>query len=344
VNWFGSLLVLGVLLASAASGARADDVYFDVSVRGTGSATLHASVFKNPAAAASNGSTILAVHGLTETGFTYGPLANAFFADGTLKTRVKQIVAIDLIGHGESSTPTGLPAGTKFGDLTINDNVSVLIQAIDKLAALGLGAKVIVGHSMGGLAIEAAQEALLAANSSLSAHGIKGAILIAPVPCSNSPYTPPPAGSVGDYVVTDDALGTFLSLPPQVWPFAGGFTTLAGTFVANAPTPAVVAANEYSGIEPITTLLQLGDQIPQLPRPSVRQGAFALRNGTLLALYSFSQDVLVPAGVLDDLYVHLLGRDGALYRNIVADDAVHSMFISNPAGLLAALKDLRDMW
>jgi pimeloyl-ACP methyl ester carboxylesterase len=337
----------GVMLAAAflaigAGHARADsDVYFDVSVRGTGSAELHAHVFTNPSA--SGGSTILAVHGLTETGYDWGPLASAFYAEGTLNTRVKQIVAIDFVGHGGSSDPSGLPGGAKFGDLTINDNISVLLQAIDILKARGLGARVIMGHSMGGLAIQGAQEALLAQNSSLFAHGIVGAILIAPVPTSSSPYHEP-AANVASFIQTTDALGSFLQLPDSVWPYAGGFTTLSGSVVASAPTPAVVTANDYNGIEPLTALLQLGDQIPQLPRPAVRQGAFAPRNGTLLALYSFSQDVLVPAGDLGPLYTYLIGRNGLLYRNIVADDAVHSMFISNPSGLIQALKDLRDIW
>jgi hypothetical protein len=52
--------------------------------------------------------------------------------------------------------------------------------------------------------------------------------------------------------------------------------------------------------------------------------------------------VLTPAIDQDDLYRYLTGLPSTgvtLYRPIVADDAVHSMFVSNPTGLLTALKN-----
>ncbi len=113
---------------------------------------------------------------------------------------------------------------------------------------------------------------------------------------------------------------------------------MAGTIVSNAPTAAQIDANHYNDKEPLFTTLQLAVGTP--PRPSVRQGAFALRNGTVLSMVSFSQDVLVPAANLADLYVYLLGRNGLLYRPVVAPDAVHSMFITNPTGMLDAIRDM----
>jgi hypothetical protein len=121
--------LMSALTASVAAAADSD-VYFDVSVRGTGSATIHAKVYNNPANRGAT--TVLAVHGLTGTATTWQPLSAAMFADSTLGRAVKRVVAIDFVGHGLSSVPT-LPAGVKFGDLLIEDNVSVLIQAIDKI-------------------------------------------------------------------------------------------------------------------------------------------------------------------------------------------------------------------
>jgi pimeloyl-ACP methyl ester carboxylesterase len=336
------VVVIGSGLTTVVSADPAHtDAYFNVSVEGTGSARIHASVFTN--SAAPNGITVLAVHGFTETGFTYGPLAGALFADSRLKNRVRRVVAIDMPGHGESSIPAGLPSGKKFGDLTIEDNISVLIQSIDALRSQGLGARVVIGHSMGGLALQGAQESLLAQNSSLSAHGIFGAILLAPVPAQGQQWheNTSSASVLGSYVVTDPQLGSFLSLPDAVSIYGGGFTKLDGTLVANAPTVDQVTNNDYNADEPLTTTFQLVGGVPgALPRPSVRQGAFALRNGTLLAVVSFSQDVLVPAQDLEPLYTYLLGRQGALYRPVTAPDAVHSMFISNPSGLIDGLRDV----
>jgi hypothetical protein len=69
----------------------------------------------------------------------------------------------------------------------------------------------------------------------------------------------------------------------------------------------------------------------------VRQGAFAIQNGTILSVISFSQDLLTPAIDQDDLYLYLTGTSGPLYRAVVASDAVHSMFMSNPTGMVSAL-------
>jgi pimeloyl-ACP methyl ester carboxylesterase len=338
-------LALGLLAGATASSAAQSDVYFDVSVRGTGTATIHAAVHTNPSCA--RGTTLLAVHGFTETANMWQPLAEAVFADEQLGERVQRLVAIDLPAHGESSPPTGLPAGVRFGDLLVEDNASVVIQALDALRARGLGARVIIGHSMGALAVQTVQELLLAQGSSLAARGVFGAVLIAPVPAHGLPWHPPPPSSgEAQFVVNDPVLGSYFYLPPFAWPFSGGFTTFAGTLAPGTPTPAEVEANDLSGIEPLLIALQLREQTVPLPgggsltlqRPTVREGAFALRRGTALSVIAFSQDILTPAVDLDDLYRHLLGRNGLLYREIVADDAVHAMVISNPQGMIEALR------
>jgi hypothetical protein len=77
-------------------------------------------------------------------------------------------------------------------------------------------------------------------------------------------------------------------------------------------------------------------------RPFARQNAFALQKHTILSVLSFSQDVLAPAVDQPALYTYLTGlpsTGSTLYRPIVAADAVHSMYISNPAGLISALKN-----
>jgi hypothetical protein len=192
---------------------------------------------------------------------------------------------------------------------------------------------------MGGLEIQGAQGVLLSQGSSLARLGIRRALLLAPVPAGGQRFTQPPPADLSAFIVTDPALGTFLRLSPDVARFAGGFTRPDGTLAAGTPDAATIAA--FNGPEPITTLLQLTDQIPALPRPSVPMGGFSLRdNGTLLSVVAFSQDVLVSPDDLDDLYTFLIGGRGFLFRFVDTPTAVHSMFIADPVGLLRELKTL----
>jgi pimeloyl-ACP methyl ester carboxylesterase len=338
-----SLAVLLLALSSSVAFANAPaDYSFNVSLRGTGSATIHASIFNNPQA--NHGVvTIMAVHGLAERATMFAPLADAIFADAGLNAAVKRIVSIDMVAHGDSSAPT-LPGGLLFSNLAIEDNISVVIQAIDALRAANMGPQVIMGHSMGGLAVQGAQEALLAQGSSLAKHGVYGAILIAAVPNRGSVWHQPPAVDVTPFLVNDPVLGLILDLPAAAGPSTGAFATLSsgGTaLVPNVPSVATFVINDWIGPEPITTLVELTGSNPAT-RPYARPNAFALQNATVLTVLSFSQDVLTPAVDQGALYTYLTGlpsTGATLYRPIVAADAVHSMYISNPTGLIAALKN-----
>lgn len=323
------------------------DVTFDVALRATGKSTIHAHVYTNRARGA--GINVLAVHGLSETGFVFAPLAQAIFADSGLSHAIKRIVAIDMPGHGDSTFPSNLPSGLRFGDLAIDDNVSVVVQAIDALKSLGLAPRVVIGHSMGGLEVQAAQQALLSAGSSLAGHGISGAALLAPVPPHGQKWVRPPSGDLSPFLVNDPTLGSYVLLPPAIFIQAGTFVTLAGQVVANAPTADQVTAARYVGPEPLTTLSQLVEATVPLPdggsftleRPTVSGRAFALNHGTLLAVVSFGQDVLVPAVNLAPLYEYLTGdTHDILYREVSTADAVHGMLMSNPAGLLDAIRPM----
>lgn len=329
-----TLTSVAIACVCATARAHAQDIYFDVSLRETGTSTIHANVYENPAKRGNT--TVLAVHGLSSTGATFKPLAKALFDDARLGRNVRRVVAIDLPGHGKSETPE-LPDGVRFGDLTIEDNVAVVKQTIDILCEKELGPQVIIGHSMGGLAVQAVQEALLAEHSSLAEHGVTTAVLLAGVPNSGAVWTQPPTPDLSPYIVMDDALGSYLELPPEVFVTSGNWQTFAGTNAANAPTAEEVAANGWVGVEPLTTLLQLGGT-DTLVRPSARRNAFHSRHGTRLAVISFSQDVLVPAVAQGDLYRYLTGSSGPLYLPVVADDATHGMYVSNPKGVLKALR------
>lgn len=332
------LLTLSAALSTSPASAQSSQVCFDLSLRG-GSSEICADVHVNPLASA-QAATVLAVHGFTETAATWGPLTAEIFARTNLRDKVKRVIAIDLPGHGASEAPVGLPDGL-FGDLTINDNVAVVIQTIDILQGLGLGAQVIMGHSMGGLAVQGVQEALLAQGSSLASHGVNGAILLAPVPAGGQQWTTSAPPDLSPFVTSTPELGTYLAISPFIGQVGGGFTTWAGDLVPGTPTLEEMV--DYVGLEPITTTLQLVGQIP-LPRPSVRQGAFAPNRGTKLSLIALSQDVLVPAVDLDDLYLHLIGHSGAGYHLVDTSEAVHSMHISDPEALLDEIPGLPSLF
>ena len=331
-------------IGSAIASVEPSDITFEVALRGTGSATIHATVYSN--ARAGSGTNILAVHGFTTTGFEFGSLAAAIFQDPFLGRAVRRVIAIHLPGHGDSGFPANLPDGVRFGDLNIDDNVSIVLQAIDALKDQGLAPRALIGHSVGGLDVQAAQEVLLARHSSLAAHGILSAVLLAPIPPHGQPWhTSPPRGEAPP-PVNDPVLGSYFLTTPEVQ-IPGFFGTLAGQTIPAAPTPAQVVAARYIGPEPLAALLQLVEAPMPLPtggtttvlRPTVRAGAFDLRRGTLLTLVSFSQDTNVHAGDLGSLYEYLTGdRRDRFYRPVVAPDAVHAMLISNPTDLLEAIR------
>jgi pimeloyl-ACP methyl ester carboxylesterase len=330
-------------VAGAEQALSASSISFDVKLRESATVSIHAAIYRNPWRVF-GGETGLAVHGLTETGFTYEPLAAALFARPAYRS-IGRIVAIDMPGHGESGFPQGLPEGVKFGDLSIDDNVSVVLQSISALAQRGLAPHTIIGHSMGGLAVQAAQEALLSKGSSLAQVGIQRALLLAPVPPHGRPWTVPPSADLSQVTVQDPVLGTYLKFPAALF-IAQSFTTTSGQLASDAPTPDEVDQAGYVGPEPLLTLLQLVEAPFTLPsgapqtlsRPSVRAGAFAANRGTQLTLAAFTEDTLVHADDLAALFPYLAGDDQTRgFVRVTAPDAVHAMFISNPRGLLRAL-------
>ena len=328
-------------VAGSASALRETSLSLDVTLRGTSPVKINAHVWSSGARA---GETVLAVHGLSETGATYAPLATAILNDRVLRWRVRRVIAIDMPGHGESGVPAS-STGLKFGDLAIEDNVGVVIDSIRALRQQGLAPSVLIGHSMGGLEVQAAQEALLAQGSSLARLGIRRALLLAPVPPHGRPWTVPASGDLTPLIVQDPELGAYLQVPPEVF-IAQSFGKRDGTLATTTPSVQEVVDAGYIGPEPVSILLQLVEQTVQLPdggsftpaRPSVREGAFRLRNGTSLELAAFEQDPLVHAEDLALLYPYLTGDTrNRLYDAVAGPDAVHSTFVSDPGAVLDAL-------
>jgi pimeloyl-ACP methyl ester carboxylesterase len=326
-------------VGSVGEALTSSSLELQVSLRDTGTATLHASVYTSRWR---TGQTVLAVHGLAETGFTFERLAKALIAQQPL---IRRVVAIDLVGHGESSFPEGLADNTKFGDLMIEDSADVVVQVVDALRERGIGPSSIIAHSLGGLEVQTAQEQLLAADSSLAAHGVYRVVLLAPVPPHDRPWDVP-ASDLSPFVVQSEELGSYVSIPPAVW-VAQAFSTPKGTLSRSAPSVEEIADEQYIGPEPLFSSLQLveapilqpdGTSL-SFPRPSVRARAFAPGRGTRLTLVSFQQDSLVPAANLPDLYEYLTGDSRELrYVEVEGQTAVHSSYITEPQPIVDALR------
>jgi pimeloyl-ACP methyl ester carboxylesterase len=326
----------GERVSSLESAATPGEVTVPVTVRDTGTATIAAHIYSNPAIRA--GVTIVAFPGVAETGTVFGPLAGAIFADGALKFVVKNVLGVDLPGRGDSTFPADLPPGVHYGDLTIEDDATIAVQTIDALRRKGFAAGVVLGHSLGGLDVLVAQQALLSQHSSLAAHGVRAAVLLSPVPPQPLAWTPPP-GDLSPFVIDDPVLGTYLLLPSAVWiPVA--FTTTSGEIASDAPTADQIAAARYVGPEPLADLLELASA-PPLVRPSLATKVFSPLHGTIASIVGFSEDTVVQSSFMQPLYELATGdtRD-TLFRLITRADAVHGMLVSNPSALLDALRPM----
>jgi pimeloyl-ACP methyl ester carboxylesterase len=355
--WVGSIAALSAAPATVA--AQPDDVVcVDAQIRG-GIEEVCNAVYENPNAPF--GITVMTVHGFTRTAAAWETFADALFADPAYGSVVKNVVAIDLPGRGDTPATPG-PYGdgaSVFGTLLINDYVGIVIDDIVGLRAAGIEPRTLIGHSMGGLQVQAVQEALLAQGSSLADLGISRAILLAPVPNGNATWH---AGGTGGDVtpylfgITQPPFefGPFFDFPPPVGLLGGAFTRLDGTLATNLPpewlapipellpeyVPTGIPA-EWMGWEPLFVTQQLVGTNPSLPpRPGARDGAFAQSNGTRLTLISFSQDVLTPTIDHPGLYEQLLGKkSGPGFQLVDNENAVHESFVVTPETVIAAIKN-----
>lgn len=320
----------------AAQLAASSTVDVPVKLRGTAAATLKATVYVNPKAGGT--STILSVPGFTATGKFYGPLTTALFADTVTGQTVKQVVTLDLPGHGDSTRA----AGIKYGDLTIDDYADALVQSIQVLSGKGLGPVLVVGAGAGGLTIAAAQEQLLKAGSSLSKLGVRSALLYAPVPSAGRPWTMQPVNpQINSYIQTTPADGAVYTVPLDIWN-RQGFTNKAGTKLASSPTADQVTAGGFAASEPVAVVSQLtGINDPAkgapTPRPTVRAGAFSAENGTNLIVLGFSEAIQVPTADVADFYVHLTGDAAkARFAEVVGPEAVSNAYFTIPKAVIEA--------
>ncbi|MES2215953.1 MAG: alpha/beta hydrolase [Patescibacteria group bacterium] len=116
-----------------------------------------------------NGDDITCLHGLVHTADTFLPIGTAMLHRDK---KIHSVILINRVGHGGSSLPYG-PAGVVFGDITVDDESTVLLGVIDRLTANGADISELIAHSLAGSIALAANDKLVAAGTSFSKLGIE---------------------------------------------------------------------------------------------------------------------------------------------------------------------------
>ena len=243
----------------------------------------------------------------------------------------------------------------QFGDLTVEDYTAVLLGVLDQLPKQ-INIESIVGHSMGGLIIQTAQNSLRSTGTSLQKeYGIKNVYLLAPSIPNPLPW------SFADSVDDDDSdipailkilksfdssLGRYLQLLSNdpvdqatrlgIW-LSIFFTDSLGKFVEDTPSTTALELDYVSNEALIMTLQLL--RFRGFVRPLVNPGIFNKSVQKCFRLVTFSEDLRI--NLLEEhqaLSTFLTGN--APSANVVfieAPDAVHDMFIVNPTEVAKAI-------
>jgi len=323
--------------ASAGHASQPEDIVLpDIELRQGVTADIRIRVLHNPDRKC-NSNTVLAVHGAAATASALERLGHALF-DRPQQKPVCNFVSVDLPGHGGSS----LPQGALFGELTIQDYAAAVLGTLERLDDRHIRPTTLIGHSMGGLVLQVAQQELVDSGSSLrDAFGVKRVTLLAPAMPAGLTCAycddPSSAGALGQFVSVSPTLGPVVQVPDYVWPFLS-FMALEGFFAPSTPSPQEVAANAYNSAESLTALGQLFGA-----HPEVDADVFAKHFRTKLEIVSFEHDVVVRPIEAEALYEHLTGRDAlAGFSVVVGADAVHGMPMGNPVEMLAQLDEPDD--
>jgi len=328
-----ALAVVSVI--SLVPSALADEVIrIPVVLRPGVTADVAVHVVVNPNASPS-GLDVLIVHGLAQTGATFRPLANALFSE-PLGNKVARVLIAELPGHGASDPPVGM----MFGDLALEDYATAILGVLDALPGRGLAADVLVGHSMGAVIIQMAQERLVSQGTNLRERfDVRGTVLIAPVIPTPLPWAFADSGAaaaiLGQFIRFDPTLGLIVDIPPPIW-VAVFYSDRAGMIAAGAPSPAQAAA-EFVSFEAFVA----GAQTIRLFAPAhVRAGLFGPDSGTVAGVIRLEQDAFFQfPSEHQALYEYLTGDDRLkLFFSVEGPTTVHNMHTFNPEPLLHPIK------
>ena len=318
--------------------AAEHDVSIPVTLRTNVTTNVVVTIRDNPHDLPCIGRTLVTVSGLAHTAAAWNPLIDQLFGSSGNRL-VCRVAAIDLPGHGKS----GLPQGALYGSLTIDDYVTAVAGALDGLNARFIHPHAIIGHSMGGLIIEALQAKLLTEGSSLAKrYAIWLATVMSPGASREQPWTFADSGvaaqTIAEFVLDDPTKGAIVHLDAASWDYFF-FTNLAQQPSPYTPAPEVVMSKGYLSDESLSASAQLVGA-PPWQRISVGNAPFAIRNRTLLLYVNPSQDMISLRAEARAGYLQLTA-DSSMRGFLPVDDdfAVHDMFVAQPALLLQKIGD-----
>lgn len=276
-----------------------------------------------------------AVHGGVFAAASWRPYAEALGDDAC-------VLAPDMPLRGNS----GVPSGALFGELNLFDYVTALEQILERLEALDIEPRTILGHSMGGTLVQMLQQRLVSGGSSLEQRfDIREAILVA----SDLPAEVPWAlGDSGDltglieaFAVNDPEHGQLFEIPVALWP-AFYFTDRNGDVVPNSLTAEEIEAGGFNALgEPLQAIHQLNGTGGFATRPSAGAGLFT--DDTRVRVIAYEQDIYVQLGESEALYQHLTGDEASnCYVPVFGPDTVHTLQFSNPQRLVDAISASED--
>ncbi len=343
-------LLLALLLVAAFSLYADDppvdqdyDLWYPGTVLRDGvTATIHCRVFVNEARPDTNAS-VVAIHGAAHTAATWKNFAEALFAHGVDTQPVSRLIAIDLPGHGQSGRPNGL----LFGDITLEDNVNVVIQTIDNINDAKFKPNIIVAHSMGTMVAQKTQATLVGQGTNFKKRfNIDSVILLAPTVPEGLPYFIMESGAgaelLGRYVAWDIDLGVHLYFPDPDWAFLF-FTPDFINVVPGTPNPGDLQQLGYNAPESSAYAIQIAGNpfaSPPIPRPHIDYGVFGRENKTDIIVVGFEKDILLLRQEGETLYNYLTGADRTDYSKFVfmpGPYAVHDCYITDPGGVVEAI-------
>jgi pimeloyl-ACP methyl ester carboxylesterase len=359
---FGVTVVLMLLLWAQAAYAGGPpfptppmddyDLFFDqVELRPGVTADIHVKVFVNDQQPRPwFGKTVFAIPGGGHTAQSWDQYAEAVFTHPFKGPTTGRLVAIDPPGRGQS---TG-PAGMSFGELLLDDEVTAILETLDRLQDHGIYPSEIIGHCSGGLTIQMAQDRLVQGGSSLfQEYGISRAVLLSPaVPAPIAWHWADGADAFMPFLMlAEPPLGWHFDVPAEVY-LATFYSNLSGQVSPDAPSAEEIETRGYRALWPLFWVLQIfGEtgypELPFLPRPEVSPGIFGLQSGTLLHVVSYVDDLLVFPSQATEQFDHLVccpwwSRNTVVEAEENVNDRVHALYISNPSVIIEAMS--QDGW
>jgi pimeloyl-ACP methyl ester carboxylesterase len=294
---------------------------------------IHARIFVNQDHP-SRGVTVLAVNGLGHAGNSWMPFVDSLFTHNPAGRKVGHVVAINMPGQGLSGVPEGLP----LGDVTLDDYATILVRCLEVLPDHKIHPRTLLGHSLGGLVIQMAQQRLVEQNTSLRrGFNIDEVLCLgisepSAVPTDNSYWV-----SVMEMC---NGLGyTEVPFPAFAvdWRESGLFSNAYGELIPGTPTFEEIVENRYIAAEPLAVLKQLTGY-PPFERPEVDPGVFGPQHRTALKVIAYEHDWFGNALTIQQVYVYLTGdSDLTQFLIVPGDNTAHDLHIADPGYLLESI-------